>query len=117
LSNLSPYLHFGQISSLEIALKILEASSYKPELQNDADALIEELVVRKELSDNWCYYNLDYDQLKGAPSWAQKPLLSMLTTHGGTFIASKISGMPKPMILLGMRVRYSYEKQAKCMAI
>jgi deoxyribodipyrimidine photo-lyase len=74
LSNLSPYLHFGQISSLEIALKILEASSYKPELRNDADALIEELVVRKELSDNWCYYNLDYDQLKGAPSWAQKTL-------------------------------------------
>jgi deoxyribodipyrimidine photo-lyase len=75
LSNLSPYLHFGQISSLEVALKVLEETANRPELQVDADALIEELVVRKELSDNWCYYSEDYDRLEGAPEWAKKTLI------------------------------------------
>ena len=32
------------------------------------------MVVRKELSDNWCYYNQNYDNLKGAPQWAQNTL-------------------------------------------
>ena len=39
-------------------------------LRSGADALFEELVVRKELADNFCYYNSDYDQLDGAKKWA-----------------------------------------------
>ncbi len=62
LSNLSPYLHFGQISSLRVAL---EASN---------ETLIEEMIIRKELSDNWCYYNENYDKLEGGPQWAQNSL-------------------------------------------
>lgn len=77
LSNLSPYFHYGQLATLtvykEAYKKLLEDSS----LQKDFDALIEEMVIRKELSDNFCYYNDNYNSLKGAPSWA----LATLSKH------------------------------------
>lgn len=38
------------------------------------DAFIEEAVVRRELSDNFCYYNEHYDSIEGAPQWAQDTL-------------------------------------------
>lgn len=68
-SQLSPYIHFGQLSSLRIVLELLQQVSTEK-----AAAFIEEIVVRKELSDNYCYYNHDYDRLSGAPAWAQKTL-------------------------------------------
>ncbi|MCK7494581.1 MAG: hypothetical protein MZW92_28000 [Comamonadaceae bacterium] len=37
----------------------------------DAGAFLEELVVRRELSDNFCYYNRNYDNLQGFPAWAK----------------------------------------------
>jgi deoxyribodipyrimidine photo-lyase len=74
LSNMSPYLHFGQISSLRIILEAGRALLKDASLQADYDALFEELVVRKELSDNFCYYNQNYASLSGAPAWAQMTL-------------------------------------------
>ena len=71
---MSPYLHFGQISSLRIVLEARKALDKNSNLQADYDALFEELVVRKELSDNFCYYNQNYNSLSGAPEWAQKTL-------------------------------------------
>jgi len=69
-SNLSPYLHFGMISAARIALEAVRA---------DADpkskaAFLEELVVRRELSDNFCYYNPGYDSFEAFPDWAKKSL-------------------------------------------
>ncbi|NBO36516.1 deoxyribodipyrimidine photo-lyase [bacterium] len=64
-SNLSPYLHFGQISAQRVAFEV-----YENIRNNKKDSFIEELVVRKELSDNFCYYNQEYDNPKGYPSWA-----------------------------------------------
>jgi deoxyribodipyrimidine photo-lyase len=99
-SNMSPYLHFGQISSLRIALRLREealksggdlhllASSKMPKSENSdnkllqgIDDLIEELIVRKELSDNFCYYNKKYDTLAGAPLWAQNSLEKHILDH------------------------------------
>lgn len=60
-SNLSPYLHFGQISPIEIALKIKKKNSnFESKL-----SFLEELIVRRELAFNFCYYNTDYDNYKG----------------------------------------------------
>lgn len=73
-SELSPYLHFGQISSLTVARAVYDAVRADSSLQSDADAMIEELLVRKELSDNFCFYNSDYRSLGGAPQWAQTTL-------------------------------------------
>lgn len=92
-SDLSPYLHFGQISALRVALRLQEESHKsdndlhfldspkmpKPEdaettTQHGIDSLVEEMVVRKELSDNFCYYDENYDSIKSAPDWAKKTL-------------------------------------------
>jgi deoxyribodipyrimidine photo-lyase len=68
VSDLSPYLHFGQISPLYIALKASERRS------PGKDAFIEELVVRRELSMNFVFYNESYDSFEAVPEWAKKSL-------------------------------------------
>jgi deoxyribodipyrimidine photo-lyase len=70
LSNLSPYLHFGQISAQRVALSV-KSSRRKKESR---DSFLEELIVRRELSDNFCFYNERYDSFEGFPAWAQKTL-------------------------------------------
>ena len=30
--------------------------------------------MRRELADNFCYYNQHYDQFEGFPDWARKSL-------------------------------------------
>jgi len=66
VSGLSPYLHFGHISSQRIALEITKG--LQP--NENTDAFLEELIVRKELADNFCYYNPGYDRIEGFRSWA-----------------------------------------------
>ena len=67
-SNLSPYLHFGQLSAQRVALETSKASANK----KAKEAFLEELIVRRELSDNFCFYNENYDNFKGFPDWAKK---------------------------------------------
>lgn len=66
LSNLSPYIHFGHISTQRIALEMENVQGHA----KAKAAFLEELIVRKELSDNYCYYNQNYDNPKGFPQWA-----------------------------------------------
>jgi deoxyribodipyrimidine photo-lyase len=68
LSHLSPYLHFGQISPLYIALKVWETDSPGKE------SFLEELIIRRELSMNFVFYNHQYDSFGGLPEWAKKTL-------------------------------------------
>jgi len=69
-SNLSSYLHFGQISAQRVAL-LIKKSSTPPSKQQ---SFLEELIVRRELADNFCFYNGHYDDFKGFPDWAKKTL-------------------------------------------
>jgi len=69
-SNLSPYLHFGQVSAQRVAIEVTRWAG-KTE---SAEALLEELVVRRELSDNFCFYNPRYESTEGFPEWARKTL-------------------------------------------
>ena len=66
-SGLSIYLHFGQISAQRAALMALSSLT-------DSSPFLEELVVRRELADNFCCYNPQYDSVQGFPNWAQKTL-------------------------------------------
>lgn len=70
-SNLSPYLHFGQISAQYVVQCLTRHLTLK-ELARGT--FFDEIVVRRELSDNFCLYNQDYDSLRGAPAWAQETL-------------------------------------------
>ena len=69
-SNLSPYLHFGHISAQRTALYVQESDSPK----KDKEVFLEELIVRRELSDNFCFYNDNYDSFEGFTSWAKASL-------------------------------------------
>lgn len=71
LSQLSPYLHFGQISAQHVALRVAESRAP----QKDKTAFLEELIIRRELSDNFCNYNPSYDRFEGIPAWAKQTLL------------------------------------------
>ena len=71
LSNLSPYLHFGQLSPQRAAL---EATKNKAIHKASVESFLEELVVRRELSDNFCYYEPRYDSLEAASDWAKDTL-------------------------------------------
>ena len=70
LSNLSPYLHFGQISAQYCAIRA--SGSNAPEA--DRSAFLEELIVRRKLSDNYCNYNDLYDSFDSLPKWAKETL-------------------------------------------
>jgi deoxyribodipyrimidine photo-lyase len=69
-SNLSPYLHFGQISAQRVALEVSLSDTDK----KSREAFLEELIVRRELADNYCFYNRNYDNFSGLPEWAKKTM-------------------------------------------
>ena len=70
-SRLGAYLHFGQISPLEVALAV---QSFAPAPAAHRDAFLEELIVRRELAINFCNFNPRYDQYAGLPEWSKKTL-------------------------------------------
>lgn len=69
-SRLSSYLHFGFLSSLEIALSVRDAEAP----QESIDAYLEELIVRRELSYNLTLFSDKYDSLTALPAWVQKTM-------------------------------------------
>lgn len=70
-SKLSPYLHFGQISPLEILYEIERVKKFSKE----KNEFLEEVIIRRELAINFVYYNKNYDSWKGITyDWAYKTL-------------------------------------------
>jgi deoxyribodipyrimidine photo-lyase len=70
ISHMSPYLHFGQISAQRIALEVQKA-----DISDEArEAYLEQLIIRRELTDNYCFYNDNYDSIDGFPDWAKKTI-------------------------------------------
>ncbi|MCJ2036531.1 deoxyribodipyrimidine photo-lyase [Methylobacterium sp. J-068] len=71
-SHMSPYLHFGQISPVEIVLAVRAARTGGKE---DRTAYVEEIVVRRELAMNHVHYTDGYDRYaRAVPEWARKAL-------------------------------------------
>ncbi|PNW75594.1 hypothetical protein CHLRE_12g533000v5 [Chlamydomonas reinhardtii] len=71
LSGLSPYLHFGQLAPQRAAL---EAAKHRAKYKAAVESYLEELVVRRELADNFCHYCPTYDSLEAAAEWARDSL-------------------------------------------
>lgn len=71
VSNLSPWFHFGQISCQRAILYIKQ---FKTKYPHPVDVFCEEAIVRRELADNFCFYNENYDSISGLSDWAQKTL-------------------------------------------
>ncbi|WP_375465596.1 deoxyribodipyrimidine photo-lyase [uncultured Methylobacterium sp.] len=71
-SHMSPYLHFGQISPVEMALAIRAAKAGD---DDDRSTYLEELIVRRELASNHVFYTDGYDAYaRAVPDWARKTL-------------------------------------------
>ena len=70
-SLLGPYLHFGQISPVDVALSVRRSSRGS---KQDRDAFLEEIIVRRELSVNFVRYNTKYDSYTCLPEWARTTL-------------------------------------------
>jgi deoxyribodipyrimidine photo-lyase len=69
-SILSPYLHFGQISPVRVAVAVRDRAG------EHAEPFLEELVVRRELAVNFVARCTDYDSWAGLPGWARESLES-----------------------------------------
>lgn len=88
-SGLSPYFHYGQIAPARAALAALETVGepsavvtrvMDPKRNGSGTktsalaSFLEELIVRRELSDNFCLYTEHYDSVEGFPQWARHTL-------------------------------------------
>ena len=69
-SDLSPFFHFGQLAPQRVALEVKGSKAPR----SSQEAFLEELIVRRELSDNFCHYNQNYTSFEGFPDWARKTL-------------------------------------------
>ncbi len=90
-SGLSPYLHFGHISTHEIFVEIMRNQEWsvdtieptKPTgkrrgwwrgLSESAEEFLDQVITWRELGFNFCFHRKDYDQYQSLPDWSQKTL-------------------------------------------
>lgn len=88
-SELSPYLHFGHISTHQVVHELLERENWDlgslSQQQNgsregwwgvgaNSESFLDELVTWRELGFNFCSHRRDYDRYRSLPDWAQVTL-------------------------------------------
>ena len=88
-SRLSPYLHFGHISTQQIFRELAVAEGWSPPnlgekatgkregwwgMSEAAEAFLDELVTWREVGFNGCFNSKDYDRYESLPEWAQETL-------------------------------------------
>jgi len=69
-SELSPYLHFGHLSAQRVAFEVRNSGR----TATSVGAFLEELIVRRELADNFCLYTERYDSFDAFQPWARNTL-------------------------------------------
>lgn len=70
LSGLSKYLNLGFISSQRVAIEIIKSDT----TMDNKELFLEELIVRKELADNFCLYAHNFKDFTNIPAWAKNSL-------------------------------------------
>ncbi len=88
-STLSPYLHFGQISSHQVCAELFAREGWNPDDLSDSaagkrkgwwgmsgatEAFLDQLVTWRELGFNNCAYLDGYDSYESLPGWARETL-------------------------------------------
>jgi deoxyribodipyrimidine photo-lyase len=69
-SRLSPYLHFGHISPVTVALAVQTSDAPKA----DKEAFLNQIITWRELAVNLVRFNPDYDNFECAEPWAHRTL-------------------------------------------
>jgi deoxyribodipyrimidine photo-lyase len=70
-SCMSPYLHFGHLGPITIALAVEAEAKANPKLRAARDSYFNELIVWRELAVNFVRYTPKYDSPECAESWAK----------------------------------------------
>jgi deoxyribodipyrimidine photo-lyase len=73
-SCMSPYLHYGHIGPITIALAIDAAVKAHPHLKPARDSYFNELIAWRELAVNFVRYTPNYDSPDCAEEWAKKTI-------------------------------------------
>jgi deoxyribodipyrimidine photo-lyase len=88
-SGLSPYLHFGHISTHEIFTRLARAEGWSPirlgataaggrrgwwGMTGPAEAFLDQLVTWRELGFNYCAHRADHESFETLPAWARRTL-------------------------------------------
>ncbi|CAN8067984.1 unnamed protein product [Agarophyton chilense] len=75
-SDLSPFLRAGNISPIDIALRTKESAAKKSSMKESEESFLEELIVRRELAVNACWFNpKGYDKYEQiVPNFAKESL-------------------------------------------
>jgi len=76
-SRLSPYLHFGHISPITVALAVQDADAPKA----DKEAFLNQIITWRELAVNFVKFNTDYDTFECAEPWAHRTLAKHAKDH------------------------------------
>jgi len=84
-SRLSPYLHFGHISPVTVALAVQKAAVPKA----DKEALLDQIITWRELSINLVRFNPDYDTFECAEPWAHRTLAKHAKDHRPTLYTER----------------------------
>ena len=74
-SRLSPYLHFGNIGPLTIALAVENAAAKGKASRAAADRFLDQVIAWRELSVLFVKYNPNYDNWECAEPWARQTLI------------------------------------------
>lgn len=69
-SRLSPYLHFGHISPITVALAVEKADAPK----EDKEAFLNQIITWRELAVNLVRFNPNYDNFECGEPWAHRTL-------------------------------------------
>jgi len=69
-SRLSPYLHFGHISPVAVALAVEKSHAPK----GDKEAFLDQVITWRELSVNLVKFNPEYDSFECGEPWAHRTL-------------------------------------------
>src|SRR5579859_2219292 len=69
-SRLSPYLHFGHISPITVALSVEKTDAPKA----DKEAFLNQVITWRELAVNLVRFNPDYDSFECGEPWAHRTL-------------------------------------------
>jgi deoxyribodipyrimidine photo-lyase len=69
-SRLSPYLHFGHISPITVALAVCKTETPRP----DKEAFLNQIITWRELSVNLVRFHPDYDSFECGEPWAHRTL-------------------------------------------
>jgi deoxyribodipyrimidine photo-lyase len=76
-SRLSPYLHFGHISPITVAMAVENTDA----LSADKDAFLNQIITWRELAVNLVRFNPEYDNFECGEPWAHRTLAKHAKDH------------------------------------